>query len=109
MIEILQGDCLETLKQLADGSVNCCVTSPPYYGLRDYNCAGQAGLESTPDEYIANMVKVFSEVKRVLRDDATLWVNMGIVMLAVGKGEMQTVATRRAESRGLLAEQWKES
>jgi hypothetical protein len=62
---------------LADGSVNCVVTSPPYYGLRDYGVSGQIGLEQTPDEYIANLVQVFREVKRVLRDDGTLWLNLG--------------------------------
>src|SRR6185436_12435687 len=58
-------------------SVHCCVTSPPYYGLRDYGCAGQIGLETTPDEYIAALVAVFREVRRVLREDGTLWLNIG--------------------------------
>jgi DNA modification methylase len=62
---------------LADGSVHCVVTSPPYWRLRDYGTAGQLGLEPTPDEYIANMVQVFREVRRVLRDDGCLWLNMG--------------------------------
>jgi site-specific DNA-methyltransferase (adenine-specific) len=62
---------------LADKSVQCVVTSPPYYGLRDYGVGGQIGLEVTPDEYIANLVAVFREVKRVLKDDGTLWVNIG--------------------------------
>jgi len=62
---------------LADGSVQCVVTSPPYYGLRDYGVDGQIGLEVTPDEYIANLVAVFRECKRILRDDGTLWVNIG--------------------------------
>ncbi len=62
---------------LADGSVQCVVTSPPYYGLRDYGVDGQIGLEVTPDEYIANLVEVFRECKRILRDDGTLWVNIG--------------------------------
>jgi DNA modification methylase len=57
--------------------VHCCVTSPPYFGLRDYGVAGQLGLEKTPDEYVAGMVAVFREVKRVLRDDGTLWLNIG--------------------------------
>jgi len=77
VITLLRGDCTTSMKALPDKSVNCCVTSPPYYGLRDYGVEGQAGLESTPEEYIANMVKVFSEVKRVLRDDGTLWLNIG--------------------------------
>lgn len=62
---------------LADGSVQCVVTSPPYYGLRDYGVNGQIGLEVTPDAYIANLVEVFRECKRILRDDGTLWVNIG--------------------------------
>jgi len=70
-------DCLEGLKQLDDNSINCCVTSPPYWGLRDYGVEGQLGLESTPEEYVAKMVEVFREVKRVLRDDGTLWLNLG--------------------------------
>lgn len=77
MVKILQGDCREVLKTLPDASVNCCVTSPPYWGLRDYGCAGQLGLEKTPEEYVANMVAVFREVRRVLRDDGTLWLNLG--------------------------------
>lgn len=62
---------------IADKSVHCCVTSPPYWGLRDYGVPDQLGMESTPDEYVANMVKVFAEVYRVLRDDGTLWLNLG--------------------------------
>jgi DNA modification methylase len=77
MIRILQGDCREVLKTLPDCSVDCCVTSPPYFGLRDYGCAGQIGLESTPEAYVAELVAVFCEVKRVLKDDGTLWLNLG--------------------------------
>lgn len=62
---------------LADRSVHCCVTSPPYFGLRDYGTAGQIGLEETPDDFVAAMVAVFREVRRVLRDDGTLWLNLG--------------------------------
>ena len=76
-IRILSGDCRETLRTLPDGSVHCCVTSPPYFGLRDYGHAGQIGLEPTPAEYVAQMVEVFREVRRVLRDDGTLWLNLG--------------------------------
>ena len=71
------GDCLETLRRMPDGIVNTCVTSPPYFGLRDYGHPGQIGLEPTPDEFIAKMVAVFREVRRVLRDDGTLWLNLG--------------------------------
>ena len=75
--ELLQGDCLQQLATLPAASVQCCVTSPPYWGLRDYGTPGQLGLEATPDEYVANMVAVFRAVRRVLRDDGTLWLNLG--------------------------------
>ena len=77
MIRLLSGDCRDVLATLPTDSVQCVVTSPPYYGLRDYGCAGQIGLEATPDEYLATMVQVFREVRRVLRPDGTCWVNMG--------------------------------
>ncbi len=75
--EIIVGDVTENLKLLDEGSVQTCITSPPYWGLRDYGNDGQLGLESTPDEYVANMVAVFAEVWRVLADDGTLWLNLG--------------------------------
>lgn len=84
--KILEGDCIESLKTLDDESVNCCVTSPPYWGLRDYGESDQLGLEETPEEYVANMVKVFSEVKRVLTKDGTLWLNLGDSYAGSGKG-----------------------
>lgn len=62
---------------MPDGCVHCCVTSPPYYGLRDYGAEGQLGLEKTPEEYVSKMVSVFAEVRRVLKDDGTLWLNLG--------------------------------
>ena len=71
------GDCMAILPTLPKGSVQCCVTSPPYFGLRDYGQDGQLGLESTPDEYVAKLVAVFREVRRVLRDDGTVWLNLG--------------------------------
>lgn len=74
---ILIGDCRDTLQMLESGSVQCVVTSPPYFGLRDYGVDGQLGLEPTPDEFVAAMVEVFREVRRVLRDDGTLWLNLG--------------------------------
>lgn len=74
---VLLGDCLESLKLLADGSVDCCVTSPPYYGLRDYGVVGQIGLEESPEAYVARLVEVFREVRRVLSDTGTLWLNIG--------------------------------
>lgn len=74
---IIQGDALTVLKTLPSESVHCCVTSPPYWGLRDYGVEGQLGLERTPEEYVAKMVEVFREVRRVLREDGTLWCNLG--------------------------------
>lgn len=74
---IYHGDCRDVLRALPDQSVNCCVTSPPYFGLRDYNVEGQIGLEPTPEEYVAQMVAVFREVRRVLRNDGTCWLNLG--------------------------------
>lgn len=74
---IIQGDCIQAMRTLPDASVHCCVTSPPYWGLRDYGHDGQIGLESTPTAYVARMVEVFREVRRVLRDDGTCWVNLG--------------------------------
>jgi len=74
---IIQGDCLEVLKTLESESVHCCVTSPPYFGLRDYGVDGQLGLEESPAAYVSNLVAVFAEVRRVLRADGTLWLNIG--------------------------------
>ena len=76
-IKILHGSCLDRLKDLEDQSINACVTSPPYWGLRDYGEGEQLGLEETPEEFVENLVKVFREVKRVLRDDGTVWLNLG--------------------------------
>jgi DNA modification methylase len=74
---VLLGDCIEQMRTLDEGSVHCCVTSPPYWGLRDYGAEGQIGLEKTPEAYVARMVDVFLEVRRVLRPDGTLWLNLG--------------------------------
>ena len=83
---ILIGDVRERLKELLDQSVNCCVTSPPYWGLRDYGSDNQMGLESTPQEYVDSMVAVFREVKRVLSKDGTLWLNIGDSYFSTTKG-----------------------
>ena len=93
-ITILQGDVREVLPTLPEKSVNCVVTSPPYWGLRDYGVENQFGLERTPEEYVAKMVAVFREVWRVLRDDGTLWLNMGDSYNA-----QQAAIKRRADSR----------
>ena len=75
--DIIHGDCLEVMADMPDNSVNCCVTSPPYWGLRDYGHDGQIGLEQTPEEYVAKMVDVFREVRRVLRTDGNCYINLG--------------------------------
>lgn len=75
--KIIIGDCLNILPTLPEKLVQCVVTSPPYYGLRDYGCDGQIGLETTPEAYVEKLVAVFREVRRVLRDDGTLWLNLG--------------------------------
>ena len=75
--EVRQGDALARLREMPDESVHCCVTSPPYFGLRDYGVEGQIGLEPTLDEYLARLVDVFAEARRVLRSDGTLWLNLG--------------------------------
>src|SRR6185312_13797479 len=77
MNKIYEGDCLEGMKALPDNSVDCCITSPPYYCLRDYDMSGQLGLERTPDEYVEKMVQVFNEVRRILKPAGTLWLNIG--------------------------------
>lgn len=82
---IIEGDCIESMRTLPDQCVNTCVTSPPYFGLRDYGREGQIGLEETPDEYVQRLVEVFREVRRVLRDDGTLWLNLGDSYSNIGK------------------------
>lgn len=101
MVKILQGDCRYVLKTLPDGSVNCCVTSPPYFGLRDYGVDGQIGLEQTPDAYVAELVSVFREVKRILRDDGVLFLNIGDSYASFRDGKA-TPDTIRGESVGTL-------
>jgi len=81
----LEGNVIDCLRSLPEQSVHCVITSPPYWGLRDYGVPGQIGLEPTPEEYVAKMVEVFREVRRVLRDDGTLWLNLGD-SFASGKG-----------------------
>jgi DNA modification methylase len=94
-VTILNADCREALAGLPSGSVQTCITSPPYYGLRDYGHDGQIGLEQSPDAYVANLVAVFREVKRVLRDDGTLWLNLG------DSYNNRVAAKRSSHQRGL--------
>ncbi|MBU5213235.1 DNA methyltransferase, partial [Heyndrickxia oleronia] len=90
---ILHGHCLDVLKTLPDHSVNTVITSPPYWGLRDYGVDEQIGLESSVDEYVLALKNVFHEVKRVLKDDGTLWLNLGDAYAGSGRG-------RNADGKG---------
>jgi DNA modification methylase len=98
------GDCRETLRTLEPGRFQTCVTSPPYWGLRDYGHPDQLGLEPTPAEYVAHMVEVMREVRRVLRDDGTLWLNLGDCYAGAagnrnGIGEASTLTGSRTYGR----------
>ncbi len=96
---IMIGDCIKSMQILPAGIVNTCITSPPYFGLRDYGNDGQIGLESTPEEYITKLVEVFREVKRVLTDDGTLWLNLGDSYASYKDGKA-VPDTARGESNG---------
>ncbi|KYG89013.1 DNA methylase N-4 [[Bacillus] sp. KCTC 13219] len=84
--KIYQGHCLDVLKTLPSQSVNTVVTSPPYWGLRDYGVEGQIGIENSIEEYVSALVDVFREIKRILKDDGTIWVNLGDAYAGSGKG-----------------------
>jgi DNA modification methylase len=94
------GDSLAVLQTLPAASVQCCVTSPPYWGLRDYGHDGQIGLEETPDQYVARLVAVFAEVRRVLADDGVLWLNLGDSYAATTKGSSGT--GKNATNKGTI-------
>jgi DNA modification methylase len=103
-VKILEGNCIEQLKSLPDESVNCCITSPPYWGLRDYGTGSmQIGLEHTPDSYVQNIVNVFRGVKRVLRNDGTLWLNLGDSYASYRDGKA-TPDTARNGNNGTLVD-----
>jgi DNA modification methylase len=97
------GDCLASLRTMADQSVQCCITSPPYWGLRDYGHDGQIGLEETPEAYVAQMVEVFREVRRVLKDDGTLWLNLGDSYARQAGPEESKYATKHTLNVGQIA------
>jgi len=84
--KIFQGDCVETLRTMPDNLIDCCITSPPYYGLRDYGIDGQIGLEESPEAYVSKLVDVFREVRRVLKDDGIMFLNLGDSYAGSGKG-----------------------
>ncbi len=105
-VKLLHGDALAMLKTLDTETVQTCVTSPPYWGLRDYGAEGQLGLEATPDEYVAKLVEIFREVRRVLAKDGTLWLNLGDSYAGGGRGGIGDASTlggtgrNQNESRG---------
>lgn len=99
--KILEGNVLETLKDVPACSVQCVVTSPPYYGLRDYGVDGQIGLEPTPEAYVEQLVNVFREVRRVLKDDGTLWLNLGDSYWG-GKGQSSQAWSTEHQDRNTL-------
>lgn len=101
---VLEGDALDVLRTLDAESVQCCVTSPPYWGLRDYGHADQYGLEATPEEYVAKMVAVFAEVRRVLRDDGTLWLNIGDSYASSTRGSGSKSEKQISNAGSLFAE-----
>jgi site-specific DNA-methyltransferase (cytosine-N4-specific) len=76
-LRVLNGDCGKLLPKLDAGSIQCCVTSPPYWGLRDYDHPDQIGAEASPETYVQNLVSIFREVRRTLKEDGTLWLNVG--------------------------------
>lgn len=86
---VIVGDAVETLRGMPAGVFQCCVTSPPYWGLRDYGMEGQLGAEETPEEYVGHLVAVFAQVWRVMRDDGVLWLNLGDSYTANGKGGLK--------------------
>ena len=90
--EILVGNCLEKLNELPENSIHCCVTSPPYFALRNYQNDEQIGQEETPEEFVENLVEVFRGVKRVLRDDGTLWLNIGDTYSRGNRGKVVSPA-----------------
>ncbi len=100
-LRILTGDCRDTLTQLDELSVNCCITSPPYFGLRDYGMVGQVGLEPRAPLYIEKLVEVFSQVWRVLRDDGVLFVNMGDTYAGFKDGKFPPQSHSNGDQRGL--------
>lgn len=106
---IYNEDCLEGMKHLPDNSVDCCITSPPYYALRDYGVDGQIGLEETPQQYIDRLTDVFMEVHRVLKPEGTLWINIGDSYNGNKKGNTETNKNKKvAESSHFEKKIWKE-
>lgn len=101
---IIQGDALTRLKELPSESVDCCITSPPYFGLRDYGVEGQIGLEESPEAYVSKLVEVFREVRRVLKKEGTLWLNLGDSYWG-GKGQSNYAYQERRTSPSFEGDQ----
>lgn len=100
-VTIFNADCREALRELPDGAARTCVTSPPYFGLRDYGHEGQIGLEQTPDAYVAELVDVFRSIRRVLADDGTLWLNLGDTYAQSGGTGVQGITRPRLGRKGV--------
>lgn len=98
-IQILHGDCLEVLKTLPNNFIQTCITSPPYYNLRDYGIESQIGLERTPQEYVDKLVIIFKEIKRVLKKDGTVWLNLGDSYAGSGKGRMKNGTHAKGDNK----------
>ena len=97
---IFNENCRTGLRKLPDNSIDCCVTSPPYFGLRDYGVCGQIGLEDTPEEYMNTLVEIFREVRRVLWDEGTLWLNIGDSYAGSGHGYLSKLKGKQATNKG---------
>ncbi len=102
-IRILTGDCRDVLRTLPDQSVHCCVTSPPYFGLRDYHVDDQIGMEATPAAYVERLVEAFREVRRVLRDDGTFWLNLGDSYARSWGAQSREHAGKHAQNVGAIS------
>lgn len=105
--KIYNADCLQILRTLPDECIDCVVTSPPYYGLRDYGCEGQIGLEDTPEEYVARLVDVFHEVKRCLKPAGTMWLNLGDSYNGNKKGNTETNKNKKVVSDSFEKKLWR--
>lgn len=99
--QVLVGDCVESMRGLQDQSINCCVTSPPYFGLRDYGMEGQIGLEQRATDYVRRMVDVFREIRRVMRDDGVVFVNMGDTFAGFKDGKFPPHSQSNGNQRGM--------
>lgn len=100
--QILSGSALEVLKTMPDSFVDCCITSPPYWGLRDYGVSGQLGLEPTFNLYISHLIQIFNEVKRVLKPTGTCWVNLGDSYNGTGEVKYQKNSPKQSTNGGAI-------